>query len=374
MTKVPFDSIMPSRSAHVAKQGGASGVPLPSVFRWFLHHLFCILVCLPAGAVLAQVGTGEEPPAEGGDKAPPQAMIRAFVVPGADSKQSLQIVVKPQKADADLEPQVVAATDGPAVFSGSYQATAPGAALIELRAGDKVLAKVAGSLRPARAYTFVAWQTPPSGWQIKAFPDDPASPNAADRALRILNFPAGRETLLSIDRGAETKVPGNVVQEIQAPAKVVVASVKVLALDGGPPALSSLEMDLTSSGHGYVVVVPDNLGRMRPRFIGGGYEAVKELEPSPARVSAPVAPLTAQDVRKQRIGTAQMELDNQQTILNMINAREARMGAKASATLLENKREAEKKLAELRKNLEAARSATPAPAPTVPGSAPNSTQ
>ena len=37
------------------------------------------------------------------------------------------------------------------------------------------------------------------------------------------------------------------------------------------------------------------------------------------------------------------------------------MGAKASATLLENKREAEKKLAELRKSLEAARSATTPP-------------
>ena len=57
-----------------------------------------------------------------------------------------------------------------------------------------------------------------------------------------------------------------------------------------------------------------------------------------------------------------MELDHQETIVKMIAAREAAMGAKASATLLENKREAEKKLAELRKNLEAARSATPPPA------------
>jgi hypothetical protein len=46
----------------------------------------------------------------------------------------------------------------------------------------------------------------------------------------------------------------------------------------------------------------------------------------------------------------------------MIAAREARMGAKASATLLENKREAEKKLAELKKEVEAARSAAPPPA------------
>jgi hypothetical protein len=57
-----------------------------------------------------------------------------------------------------------------------------------------------------------------------------------------------------------------------------------------------------------------------------------------------------------------MELDQQETVLKMIAAREAAMGAKASATLLENKREAEKKLAELRKSLEAARSATAPPA------------
>lgn len=286
-------------------------------------------------------------------------MIRAFVVPGADSQQSLQLVVKPEKADADLAPQVLAATDGPAVFSGSYQTAAPGAVLIELRAGDKVLANVAGALRSARAYTFVAWQTPPSGWQLKAFPDDPASPNAADRALRLLNFPAGRETLLSVDRGAETKVPGNVVQEIRAPARVVAASVKVLAPDGGPPAVSTLEIDYTTLGSGYLVVVPDNLGRMRPQFIGGGYEEEVELAPAPTTAATPV---TAAAAKEQRITGAQMELDQQEAVLRMIAAREAAMGAKPSATLLENKREAEKKVAELRKNLEAARSATPPPA------------
>jgi hypothetical protein len=46
----------------------------------------------------------------------------------------------------------------------------------------------------------------------------------------------------------------------------------------------------------------------------------------------------------------------------MIKAREAAMGANTTATLLENKREAEKRLAELKKDLEAARSAAPPPA------------
>lgn len=322
------------------------------------------------GAVLAQV-SAEQPASESGDQPPPQAMIRAFVIPADGSQESLQIVIKPQQAEADMAPQVVASTDGPAIFSANYLRVDPASVVIELRAGNKVLAKDAGALRPARAYTFVAWQAPPGGWQIKAFPDDPASPNASDRALRLLNFPAGRETLLSIDRGAETKVPGNAVQEIRAPVRVVAASVRVLAPDGGPPAVSTLEIDYSTLGSGYLVVVPDNLGRMRPQFIGGGYEEEVELAPPPTTAAAPV---TVEAAKEQRITGAQMELDQQEALLKMIAAREAAMGDKPSATLMENKREAEKRLSELRKNLEAARSATPPPGTTAPASVPNPQQ
>jgi len=363
MTNLPSQSPRPSRkparSSRLPKKGTVASVLSMSALRRSMQHLLCLLAFFPVGVALAQVGTVEQQPSEGGDKVPPQAMVRAFVVPAEGGSDALQLVVKPQKAEADLKPQVVAATDGPATFNGSYQATAPGAVVVELRTGDKVLAKDAGALRPARAYTFVAWQASPSGWQMKVFPDDPANPKVADRALRLLNFPAGRQTLVSIDRGAETKVPVNTVQEIRAPAKVIAASVKVLAPDGGPPALSTLEMDYSTLKSGYIVVVPDNLGRMRPQFIGGGYEEVEELAPVPASAAAPV---TAEAAQQQQITGAQMELDHQETIVKMIAAREAAMGAKASATLLENKREAEKKLAELRKNLEAARSATPPPA------------
>jgi len=333
----------------------------PTSFGRSFFLFFCLWAFSSVGAAFAQVGA-EQQPGEGGTKKTPSTMIRAFIVPADDSKASLQLVVKPQKAEADLAPQVVAATDGAAIFGSNYAPIKPGGVVIELRSGDKMLAGGSVALKPARAYTFVAWQTSSADWQIKAFPDDPTTPNAADRAVRVLNFPAGRETLLTIDQRAETKIPGNAVQEFRAPPKVIVAAVKVLASDGGPPAMSSLEMDYSTLKSGYIVVVPDNLGRMRPRFIGGGYEEIEELAPSPARASAPVAPVSAEDVRKQRIGTAQMELDSQQTILNMIAAREARMGAKASATLLENKREAEKKLAELKKEVEAARSAAPPPA------------
>ena len=83
------------------------------------------------------------------------------------------------------------------------------------------------------------------------------------------------------------------------------------------------------------------------------------MAPAPTTAATTV---TAAAAKQQRITGAQMELDQQEAVLRMITAREAAMGAKPSATLLENKREAEKKVAELRKNLEAARSATPPPA------------
>lgn len=295
---------------------------------------------------------------ENAEKAPPQAMIRAFVLPADGATESLQLVLKPQKADVDLAPLVVATSNGAAVFGAGYQPIAPGGVAIELRAGEKVLASSAGTLRPARAYTFVAWTAPPGGWKIKAFSDDPSSPEAADRAVRIINFPAGRQTLLSIDRGAEIKVPGSAVEELRVPPKVIGAAVSVLDPDGGPPALSNVEMDFSTLKSGYIVVVPDNLGRMRPQFIGGGYEEVPELAPEPVVAAAPE---TAESARQQRIAGARQELEHQETVLQMIKAREAAMGDKPSATLLEKKLEAEKKLAELRKDLEAARSAAPAP-------------
>lgn len=337
-----------------------------------LRRFFCLFLCLltlcPSGGVLAQVETEQRPtetgtaPAdpEGGKKKPRPAMIRAFIVPGEGGKGPLQFVAKPQKADVAVAPQVVAAADGAAVFSGSYQAMAPGGVIVELRSGDKALADESVALQPARAYTFVAWQASSTGWQIKAFADDPASPNAADRPVRVLNFPAGRETLLSLNGGGETKVAANRIQEFRAPLKVIGATVKVLAPDGGPPAVSDLEMDYSTLKSGYIVIVPDNLGRMRPQFIGGGYEEVQELAPSSAVVAAPVSP---EEERKQRTTAARMEIDQQETILKMIKAREAAMGNSPNATLLQNRREAEKKLAELKKSLAAPESATPSAAP-----------
>jgi hypothetical protein len=320
-------------------------------------------------AVMAQAEAAQRTSEEGADVRPsgkkesPPAMIRGFVVPLEGSKLSLQLGIKPQQpSQADAPPQVVAATDGPAIFGSNYAPIKPGGVVIELRSGDKVLAGGSVALQPARAYTFVAWQATADGWQLKAFPDDPTTPNAADRAVRVLNFPAGRQTLLTIDQGAEIKVSANTVQEVRVPPKVIGVNVKVLASDGGPPALNTMEMDFSTVKSGYIVVVPDNLGRMRPQFFGGGYQEIQEVAPAPAVAAAP---MTAEDEKKAKITQARMEMDHQQSILNMIKARQAVAGNSTNATLQQHKRDAEKRIAELKKEAEAA--ARPAaPPPAVP--------
>ena len=288
-------------------------------------------------------------------------MIRAFVVPVGGGNVSLQFVVRPkQSQQQDAPPRVLAATDGAAVFASGYDSIKPGGVLIELRSGDKVLVDGSVTLQPARAYTFVAWQSSSAGWQIKAFPDDPSTPNAADRAVRVLNFPAGRQTLLTIDQGAEIKVPANAVQEVRVAPKVIGAKVSVLAVDGGPPALNTMEMDFSTVKSGYIVVVPDNLGRMRPQFIGGGYQEIQEVAPRPVVAAAPVS---AEDEKKEKITQARMDMEYQQSILKMIKSRQAVAGNSTNATLQQHKRDAENKLAELKKEAEAA--ARPAATPPV---------
>ena len=293
-------------------------------------------------------------------KESPPAMIRGFLIPLEGSNVSLQLGIKSQQASqVDAPPQVVAVTDGPATFGSNYDSIRPGGVVIELRSGDKVLVDGSVTLQPARAYTFVAWQSSSAGWQIKAFPDDPTTPNAADRAVRVLNFPAGRQTLLTIDQGAEIKVPANAVQEVRVAPKVIGAKVSVLAVDGGPPALNTMEMDFSTVKSGYIVVVPDNLGRMRPQFISGGYQEIQELAPAPAVASVP---MTAAAEKQAKITQARMEMDQQQSILNMIKARQAVAGNSTNATLQQHKRDAENRIAELKKEAEsAARPATPPP-------------
>ena len=341
--------------AHRANKGLADGFPLPSVPRCFLYQLLCILVCLPTGSVPAQAVTGEQSPAEVGDEAPTSAMIRAFVIPAEGSKDSFQLAVESQKAGAETTSQVVAATDGAPAFGASYKQISPGRAVLKLRTGDKVLADAAVTLQPSRAYTLVVWQSPSASWQIKCYSDDPASASATDKAVRVLNFPGGRETLITVDQGREMSVPGNAVQEIRSLAKLTSVSVKVLAADGGPPAQSRLELDLARLKSAYIVVVPDNVGRMRPQIVEGGYPDIAKV--APAAPTVPTVPLSPKQERQQQVSAAQAEVDSQMAVMTMFKARQASMGNSTNATFLQRKREAEIKLGELRKKVEDARAA-----------------
>ena len=350
-------------------EGSPSGRTWGRNFRRSLSLFCCLTALAPMDVVMAQVEAAQRTSEEGAAVRPnekkesPPAMIRGFLIPLEGSNVSLQLGIKSQQASqVDAAPQVVAVTDGPATFGSNYDSIRPGGVVIELRSGDKVLVDGSVTLQPARAYTFVAWQASADGWQLKAFPDDPTTPNAADRAVRVLNFPAGRQTLLTIDQGAEIKVSANAVQEVRVPPKVIGAKVSVLALDGGPPALNTMEMDFSALKSGYLVVVPDNLGRMRPQFIGGGYQEIQEVAPAPVVAAAP---MSAEAEKQAKITQARMEMDHQQSILNMIKARQAVAGNSTNATLQQHKRDAENRIAELKKEAEAA--ARPAaPPPAVP--------
>ncbi len=235
---------------------------------------------LPALALLL-VAVGPASAQEADPLAPEQnsearAALRGWIFPGNDTAPVV-IAITSQETP---EPKSLAGTkDGLVNARPSYEQVAPGAQKIELKSGEEVLVAKTGSLRPERHYTAVAWNSG-GKWELQVFGDDAASPNATDRPLRVMNFAGGRETLLAIDGGEEAKVAPDAVQEFRAPRKIAMVRVQVLALDGGPPAQSSVEVDFASSPSAYVVVGPDYRGRMRPRIIQGGAPPPEPAEPA----------------------------------------------------------------------------------------------
>lgn len=204
----------------------------------------------------------EEAPA-GREK--PQAFLRGWIY-GADESPVAMVLLDEEAG----EPMPLAEAAGGAVSASElYQTLKPGRRTVELRSGDKVLSRKEVALRKDEVGTLLAWQTG-ARWQAELFSDSAGATNASDRPLRIINFAGGRETLLSIDGGAATKVAPETVQEFRGPRKVSMVRVQVLALDGGPPAQSSVEVDFRALPSAYVVVGPDYRGRMRPRIIIGG--------------------------------------------------------------------------------------------------------
>jgi hypothetical protein len=174
------------------------------------------------------------------------------------------------KTAADEQPRTLASTTGAKRTTGrTYGEFAPGRIELQLKAGDRVVATAAGSLGDGRQYTAIAM--PDGGdWKIKVLADGPAKTGSSLRPLRVCNFAAGREAVLSLQEAGDIKVAGDSFYESEVAPAITGLTVRVLEDDGGPPAQSSMEIDFARAPSAYVVIGPDYLGRMHPRVIEGG--------------------------------------------------------------------------------------------------------
>lgn len=236
-------------------------------------------MCLAFLVGIAPLVVGaQEAPDQPREERRPAASLRSWMFPGNNSDQAALTV----KTATEDSPRVLAQTQkGTSVSSEDYGALPPGNYTFEIKVGDQVVANETVILRDKRFYTALAWKEEGGKWALKFFADGPALPNSQDRPVRVLNFAKGRETLVSINGGPEAKVATDSVQEIKLAPKVSMITVKVMAPEGGPPAQSSLEMDLTSTPSAYVVIAPDYRGRMRPGILTGGEGTPVAAEPAP---------------------------------------------------------------------------------------------
>lgn len=246
-------------------------MPLPLItLRAFSKHLMTklALTILLLFTITLMLSAQEPAKEEPTGRHVPQAYLRGWIYGAKESPVAMFLL-----DEADGESVTLAEAAGGAVSaSEQYQTLKLGSRTVEVRAGKKVLARKEVALRKGEIGTLLAWQTG-DRWQTEVFSDSTGEPNAPDGLLRIINFAGGRETLLSIDGGVDTKVAPDSVQEFRGPRKVCMVRVQVLAKDGGPPAQSSVEVDFRALPTAYVVVGPDYRGRMRPRIISGGQKS-----------------------------------------------------------------------------------------------------
>jgi hypothetical protein len=267
-------------------------------------------------------------------KRQPPSFVRVLFLPSDGTSGAVSLRAQTQGMDSPAE--VAAIEPGQVALDAAYREFNAGDGAYELRAGDRLLASGTLRLLPSRGYTIVAWQGG-QNWQTKVFADDLPPSGASDRAVRVLNFAAGRETLLSFDGTTEIRFPGNSVQEVKAPVKLTGVAIKTLAPDGGPPAQSVLEVDFREVPSLYVVVAPDNRGRMRSSMIESGAPLPMLADAAPPAPTVPQVP----DATHQK-GLARMELEHQ---LGQIMVQMNQPGEEGNRAALEaKKKEIEAKL------------------------------
>lgn len=249
-----------------------------------IRSFFCFLllgaslVAPPLGVRAQDQPPGAVPAAERG------ASVRVWIFPGSE-KEKVEVAFS---AGEQSEKKVMAQTvAGESRSEEGYQPVAEGQLQSELRVGERVVSSTPVSIRKGGSYTLVVWSNG-AKWESKLFLDAGAA-QKSERHVRVVNFADGREALLSIGGSKPSLVTGNTVAQFPAPTGIALISVEVLDPKGGPPALSSVEIDFSTFLNSYVVIAPDYRGRMRPRIIGGG-RTKQSLAAEAAAVAAPQAP------------------------------------------------------------------------------------
>lgn len=232
------------------------------MIKCFLNII--LLVCLN-GLIAAQ----ETDSVAASGKEKPLAQLRGWIY-GANEPQVALVLLDPDSVDKVIP--LSESSGGEVSASEIYLPFKPGRRFIEVRSGEKILARSEATLVGNEPSTILAWKNG-TRWQIQFFSDAESASDPTTRPLRIINFAGGRETLLSVNGASGTKITSNSVQEVRGPRKICMVRVIVLAQDGGPPAQSSVEVDFVSVPSSYIVVSPDYRGRMRPRIINGGAPA-----------------------------------------------------------------------------------------------------
>jgi hypothetical protein len=222
--------------------------------------LLCLSIILPPPSVRGQ----EQPPEEG--PSPERiANVRVWIFPGSE-KESVGVAFA---TGEQSEKKVMAqTTGGESRAEEGYQTVAEGQLMSEIRVGDRVESTSTINFRKGSSYTMVVWNSG-GQWEAKLFLDA-STLQKPERHVRVVNFADGRPAMLKVGGGQGQNVAGSSVAEFPAPTGVAMVQTDVIDPKGGPPALSSVEIDFSAFLNAYIVIAPDYRGRMRPRVIGGG--------------------------------------------------------------------------------------------------------
>lgn len=226
-----------------------------------IRPLFILMAV--ALATLVRTASAQEAPAEEQPRQP-AAHVRCWIFPGKPSDK----VAVTAKGTGNTEIQLGSA-QGAAVSPEGYASLAPGTYSFDLNSGSEKTSSSAYQLKDGSYYTLAV--VPKGGsWEIRPYSDGPLANTAAPRAVRVFSFAGGRNTLLYVGESKPSQVASGSVTELKMPPVVSPLRVEVLAADGGPPAISTVELDLKQWPCAYVVVSADYRGRMRPRVLSGG--------------------------------------------------------------------------------------------------------